>query len=44
MSQSIATAFQRLGAPLRVVRPSWGAVRETDGSVYIELTLKRLLI
>lgn len=35
MTISRERLFQRLGAPLRVTRQSWGAVRETDGTVFL---------
>ena len=32
---SIANHFKRLGAPLANKRTSWGAVRESDGTVFL---------
>ena len=34
---SLASMFERLGAPLHNVRWSWGAVRENDGIVFLRV-------
>lgn len=34
---SITELFKRVGAPLRVPRRSWGAVRESDGAVFLRV-------
>lgn len=37
MSQSISQFFAALGAPLSNVRWSWGAIRPTDGAVFLRV-------
>lgn len=34
---SISALFEELGAPLHIVRQSWGAVRESDKSVFLRV-------
>jgi len=37
MSITITNLFERVGAPLRNPRWSWGAVRESDGAVFLRV-------
>ena len=41
---SISSFFSRLGAPLKNVRWSWGAVRESDGTVFLRVWQDRIFV
>jgi hypothetical protein len=41
---NISSFFEKLGAPLRVNRQSWGAVREKDGAVFLRVWQDRKMV
>ena len=41
---SISSFFSRLGAPLKNVRWSWGAVRDSDGTVFLRVWQDRKFV
>jgi hypothetical protein len=41
---SISSFFEKLGAPLRNKRQSWGAVREKDGAIFLRVWQDRKVV